>query len=405
MADGPGQFEDPPQFEQEGGYEEAAAGGYEEVPAEYTEQEGAYEEAAAPAEYEEGERGMTDAAAAPDGEAPKQAVDENGGFYDEQGLYHDGMGGVYDADGNYYYDETQAGGAAEGQYYDEENPDIPDATYNKEDAGCCKSFMTSVYPLMITIIVLNAIMIIMGGVILGVGVYILEGGEVQLSGFSNIEGVVTSSPYVFSIICIVLGSIIIFFATLGIAISKFMATGGMFGFIRCMYFIYQSFMILVLLILAAVCILSGVGLGLIRGDNGFSADGWGDNVVLDPRFSCQQQYDFLCAGYLDGNCDSDNPDINADCPGHRCVDFCRVEEDVPNDTNDCKACINQAENGWDFPQCKDFETRFAFNGCQQEINNSLSDTYILVIIVTTISAFFVILVIAAGSWKSCACCQ
>mmetsp|Transcript_13002 Transcript_13002/g.35007 ORF Transcript_13002/g.35007 Transcript_13002/m.35007 type:complete len:386 (-) Transcript_13002:337-1494(-) len=349
--------------------------------------------------YEEGYVGEGAAPSNAGAAAAQREVDPNGGFYDEQGLYHDGMGGMYDADGNYYYDEAQAAGG-----YDEENPDMPDASYEKEEAGCCKSFMTSVYPLMITIIVLNTIMIILGAVVLGMGVYILEGGNVQLSGFSNIEGVVTSSPYVFSIISIVLGAIIILFATLGIAISKYMATGGMYGFIRCMYFVYQSFMILVFLILLAICILSGVGLGLTKGDNGYSADAWGDNTVLNPSFTCQQEYRLECSGYSDYDCQTSGSLANTNCPGYRCIDFCRVDQSVQNDVDLCKECIAEAPD-FDFAQCKDFELRFAFNGCQDEINADLRSTYELVIIVTSIACFFVILTITAASWKSCSCCQ
>jgi len=358
--------------------------------------EAVYEEGGYEAAEGEAERGYTDGGGEGDGQP---AVDANGGFYDEQGLYHDGMGGVYDADGNYYYDEAQAGAG-----YDEENPGMPDASYEKEESGCCKSFMTSVYPLMITIIVLNVIMILIGAVVLGMGVYILEGGTVQLSGFSNIEGVVTSSPYVFSILSIVLGSIIILFSTLGIALSKFMATGGMYGFIRCMYFIYQSFMILVLLILLAICILSGVGLGLTKGDNGYSADAWGDNTVLNPSFTCQQEYRFDCAGYQNFDCQETGSLANTNCPGHRCVDFCRVDQTVQNDVELCEECIKEKDD-FDFPQCKQFESMRAFNGCQDEINNDLRNTYEIVIIVTSIACFFVILTITAASWKSCSCCQ
>lgn len=334
-------------------------------------------------------------------------TDEYGGFYDEQGNYHDGKGGVYDADGNFFMaEEDNQPRGAEGEYMGDE---YGDDGYDK-DAGCCKKFMTSVYPLMTMIIILNIITMIMGGVILGVGVYIVRGGNVQLSGFSNIEGVVTSSPIVFAIIAIVFGAIMILFSVLGCFLSKHMATGGMFRFIRCVYFIYQSFMILTFLVLLAICILAGVGLGLTRGGDGFTQNIWTDNVQLNPQYNCEQEFLNICAGFNDYDCLPSSNTRLQNCPGALCISFCGVEDTSPDspgrDITECNGCFEAVDkNNFNFRQCELWERQEVAFGCKIPINQDLEDTYILVVIVTSIACFFLILLIAAASWKSCSCCQ
>ncbi|KAA8491597.1 hypothetical protein FVE85_9644 [Porphyridium purpureum] len=340
--------------------------------------------------------------------APQQEYDEYGGFYDEQGNYHDGKGGVYDPEGNFFLaeeDNTQARDA-DGEYMGDE---YGDDGYDK-DAGCCKSFMTSVYPLMTVIIILNIITMCMGGVILGVGVYIVRGGNAQLSGFSNVEGVVTSSPIVFAILAIVFGSILIFFSVLGCFLSKHMATGGMFRFIRCMYFIYQSFMILTLLVLLAICILAGVGLGLTKGGDGFSQNVWTDNVQLNPQYNCEQEFRNVCAGFNAFDCLPSSDTRLSNCPGALCASFCGVENTSPESPgrsiSQCDACFEAVdENNFNFRQCELWERQEVEFGCSGPINEDLENTYTLVVIVTSIACFFLILLIAAASWKSCSCCQ
>eukprot|EP00184_Porphyridium_aerugineum_P006304 CAMPEP_0184706856 /NCGR_PEP_ID=MMETSP0313-20130426/36972_1 /TAXON_ID=2792 /ORGANISM="Porphyridium aerugineum, Strain SAG 1380-2" /LENGTH=377 /DNA_ID=CAMNT_0027168423 /DNA_START=1067 /DNA_END=2200 /DNA_ORIENTATION=+ len=330
-------------------------------------------------------------------------VDASGGYYDENGNYHDGMGGIYDPDGNYFYDENfnkDQNEAKEAAVADDE------AEYTEKEQGFCKRCMTSVVPLMSIIIALNIIVMIMGSAVLGVGIWILMGGDVQLSGFSDIEGVVTSSPYVFSIICIVLGAIIIVDAMLGCFLAKFMATGGMFGFIRCIYFVYQSFMILTCLILIAVCILSGVGLGLTRGGDGYNSQGWINSVQSQPEFLCMQEYKFTCAGYFAGNCDADKggPNRTIYCPGWYCMEICKVTQG--GDQRDlCNNCMNSANDGFDFLQCQLFEMQQAATGCAPYVNQQLEDLYTDIVIVTCLGAFFTILCIVASAWKSCSCCQ
>lgn len=223
---------------------------------------------------------------------------------------------------------------------------------------------------------------IIGIIAFALGIHSLKTGSSGLLGFGTLDSLIISAPYVFALCCVVLGVLLVLFGGLGIALSPTIARGGAKGNRKCLKLVYHVFILLIAIIFLALSIVNALALSKAQSRTVFDSLNWHSTVHENPMFACTTEKRLSCAGFQKADCQLDNNQTsNSNCPGHFCLDFCRITTDDVNESNLCAPCREKdLRKVAKFVECKKLERELTDTaGCSALLNDDLQVSFKLVL--------------------------
>lgn len=130
---------------------------------------------------------------------------------------------------------------------------------------------------------------------------------------------------------------------------------------------------------------------------------WAELVQSLPSYSCKTENRLNCAGYKLQQCQFDNNETSMSyCPGHFCVDFCKIATNDINPQELCAPCRANASSPTEFLTCKKHEKSVtASSSCKVPLNEDLRKAYQRLLGVATVCSLMTIITVIATSYQLC----
>lgn len=272
------------------------------------------------------------------------------------------------------------------------DPEEDDDALIDESPVCCCGFIS----LKLAVVVVNSFLAVLGAVSLIVGITAFATGSRSSSeGFSALDALLLSGPFYINVACCVAGIGLIAAGAMGLVLRPQIVHGHANGGRKVLFLIYQSTLLLSVIVFTLLTILNGVAIVKVKSKQMYDTGHWIGTIEKDPSGVCDIETRLNCAGF-DAVDECSIPFSRLSqrmCPGHFCFDFCRVGgEQTENTIDACKVC----KDGFDYSACKKFESETSSKqACQEPLNNSISTSYndslaiLVVILLGTIVALCV----------------
>lgn len=248
------------------------------------------------------------------------------------------------------------------------------------DPGKIFDGLCGLSPLRSFVFAVNSINVIAGLVLLVVGsIQFREKSYPDLAGMRPLDSMIVSGPIGFNIFCVIVGIALIGHASLGFFLVSEVAFGEVAASKKCLYFMYQSLVLLAFVVLVAISALIAFVFMHVRSREIYNRTHWMSSVQEDPANLCRIEERFECAGFQPAQCSYIfNETAFEYCPGQFCVGFCHVTN--PDDANNntiCDTCFHgKLQNRYDFRSCAQKElVETGQHSCQARLNEALQRYY------------------------------
>lgn len=231
--------------------------------------------------------------------------------------------------------------------------------------------------------------------------------QVQLSikviaGFVSLGNLVVSGVYLSACALIFLGVLSCVRGIIGciLSYSKLKAREPP----RWMQILAQCLLLLLTIFFLALAVVNAIALSKANTSSLYDNLKWANVVQADPLHSCKTERRLDCAGFDIGDCRFDNSEIsNSLCPGHFCIDYCKIATDAASDQGVCAPCKQGGGNGVsEFRRCKTFEkSTTEQKGCNLYLNKDLRESYQKLLAITIIGSLPVTIIILSSATQSC----
>lgn len=172
---------------------------------------------------------------------------------------------------------------------------------------------------------------------------------------------------------------------------------------KCSQLAYQCLLMLVTLICLVLFVVNSIGLSMASRQTIYDNLMWAEIVQSQPSYSCKTEKRLGCAGYQKSQCQFDsNETSNSYCPGHFCVDFCKIATDDINTQALCRPCRTNELTPTEFLSCKMHEKlRSPKVGCELPLNEDLRMAYQRLLVVALLCFLWASVTVIASSYQLC----
>lgn len=238
------------------------------------------------------------------------------------------------------------------------------------------------------------------GVSIGVIQLTTGGGSI---GVSSMEKLIISGSFVFGIAVIVVGMLLVMSGFLGITLFSIRLQNGHFA-AKGLDMIYHSGLFLI----AILCLVS-MGLTVwiwLRASKGDVYDEmlWKDLVRTHPLYLCATEQRLECAAYKLQQCNEVANRTNVlFCPGHFCIDFCRIATEEVNVQPVCESCRKDPLKNIDtLSECRRYESEYtAVNGCKEVVQVDVLASYRRLVAVSLVTFVWVMVSVLVSTYQYC----
>lgn len=254
-------------------------------------------------------------------------------------------------------------------------------------------------------VLLNGIYVILGLSLIALGGWTLSRSSTNFATYLRAEGRIIQHVEVLSGLLISAGFSIFLAGVFGMA--KTLSRSYSRRRQKLLFFISEFFIFISVFLTACLLCVGALTLIHVNGNSDnllVGRDGWVLNVHETPNDACNFETRFSCAGFSPNQClaSSSNTTLQAHCPGHFCVDQCKILTTNPNRQKMCNGCIEGSET-YDFVICKTWEARNTVsNGCNTFIQNEVRWMFTAVIVLTSLVCVFTILSTVITGIRICA---
>lgn len=202
-------------------------------------------------------------------------------------------------------------------------------------------------------------------------------------GFDTPEKMIISGSLIYSCVLLIIGGMLAVCGIFGIIVArrrsrKWERVGG-----KCVDVSYQSFVVLIILLCSSLIGFTIFAISIANEGELYDATSWSRLTQMEPVFSCETEERLECAGLDTGQCLYDNNFTSRSfCPGHFCVDFCKIAGDVMNNDETCERC--HAADASQFVKCKALErSKSASRSCGGLLSDDLKRSYRTIVLAAT----------------------
>lgn len=228
----------------------------------------------------------------------------------------------------------------------------------------------------------------------------------DLTGISTQGSLILSGTTGFNIFCLITGVLLVGQAFLGIYLLGEISYGDVPTSKKCMYFLYQTLLLIFVLIFAAMSAMTCFVVFRTQGQDVYEQVHWLSSVQEKPADLCKVEEHFGCAGYELAQCSYFyNDTAYRYCPGQFCLNICQVDgENEPSNSSLCAPCMYETQHNVDFGECAKRElVQTGLHACSTRLNDSLRTFYkrsFALALGTTLSIVLLVLIIAFRSCRS-----
>lgn len=240
----------------------------------------------------------------------------------------------------------------------------------------------------------------LAGVSIGVIQLTTGGGSI---GVSSIEKLIISGSFLFGIAGIVIGMLLVVSGFLGITLFSIRLQNDRFT-AKGLDMIYHSGLFLI----AILCLVS-LGLTIwiwLRASKGGVYDEvlWKDLVRTHPLHLCATEQRLECAAYKLQQCNEVANQTNIlFCPGHFCIDFCRIATEDVNVQPVCESCREDPLKNIDIlSECRRHESEYtAERGCKEIVEADVLGSYRRLLAVALVTFLWVMVSVLVSTYQYC----
>lgn len=242
-------------------------------------------------------------------------------------------------------------------------------------------------------------------IVLTIGLERLTGGHSSNAlGFETTTALVASGPFVFSICCIVLGIALCICGAVDIHMSARQSRDPIVDTYSKFRKLSRFLKFILLAIFLVIMALGGAALTHLSRREIYDEATWRSLVSERPLYSCATQRRLQCAGFTVGQCTSRSlSSTSRNCPGHLCVDFCKVGTNNVVNSRICETCRSYGRAGAKaFQQCRNTEQKVGnIRGCSKGLTSELKKSYNLSLLASTLGFVWLLLATLFHSARSC----
>lgn len=244
----------------------------------------------------------------------------------------------------------------------------------------------------------------MGLVDLGIGSHQVQTGPRAVVGFDSSNSIVISGSHIVGIALVGLGTLLFITSSLGI-IFVFSMWRPPHVRRRWIEIANHGMIVMVTILSLALAVATVLGLSNARkGEGAYDASLWKDTVESAPIYACHTELQMECSGFEKQQCEFDaNTTSKSYCPGHFCIDFCKIATDDMNPQRICDPCREtERVSVFDLISCKDNEKSLTnTRGCKRVVNEDLQMRYVRMLTAAMLSFISVVATMTVTFYQMC----
>lgn len=244
---------------------------------------------------------------------------------------------------------------------------------------------------------------ITGLIAIGFGSYQAQTGSRTILGFGSSETFVVSGAHIIGVALVCVGLLLCVSGSFGIIISLSLWKAPQLRR-KWMELVNQCLIILLALLCLVLFIANAIALSSASSRAVYDEMLWGDTVQNAPVYACHMEVRLGCAGYEQGHCEFDaNEKSTSFCPGHFCIDLCKIATDDVNQQERCNPCREtESLSVFELLACKDFEKQMTDKqGCKVPVNNDLRGRYTRLLVASLLCFVAVAITIIVSLYQLC----
>lgn len=244
---------------------------------------------------------------------------------------------------------------------------------------------------------------ITGLIAISIGSHQAQTGSRTIVGFGSSETLVISGAHMIGVASVCVGLLLCVSGSFGIIISLSLWKAPQLRR-KWMELVNQCLIILLALLCFVLFIANTIALSSASSSSVYDEMLWGDTVQTAPVYACQTEVRLGCAGYEQEQCQFDaNETSNSFCPGHFCIDFCKIATDDVNQQEICDPCReSESLSVFELFACKDFEKQMTDKqGCKVPVNNDLRGRYTRLLVAALLCFVSVAITIIVSFYQLC----
>lgn len=213
---------------------------------------------------------------------------------------------------------------------------------------------------------------------LSIGSHQVQTGPRTAVGFGSSKSMIISGSHISGIALVSIGLLLCLCACFGVTVAISIWRPPHIRR-RWMEMVTHGLLVLVTILSFALLIASTLGLSGVQKDGGaYDATLWQSTVESAPIYTCQTELRLGCSGFARQQCEFDaNATSKAFCPGHFCIDFCKIATDDVNPQKVCDPCrVTKRASVMDVVFCKDHEKAVTNKqSCKEPFDKDLRTRY------------------------------
>lgn len=166
----------------------------------------------------------------------------------------------------------------------------------------------------------------------------------------------------------------------------------------------RCLVLLLAILTLALTVFNSIALSKISQESVYDSLKWATVVQTEPMYACRTEMRLECGGFSLNECVFDNNETSTSfCPGHFCIDFCKIATDDVETQEICEPCRKGGSGVVEeFKKCKEFEkARTGEVSCGGNLNKDLRDSYRKLVIGALLGFLALLSNIVVSSFQPC----
>lgn len=238
---------------------------------------------------------------------------------------------------------------------------------------------------------------------MAVGAYQLSNSNGSI-GLASMPRFVISGIYFFSLATTVTGLLFICTGSAGAVFFfsrwRTSPSGG-----KILDMVYHSLLFLVAILSMVLLGLTAYGTAMAAKGGMYDTEFWAELVRSNSGFLCDTEARLSCASFESrGQCVSlNNETVNTYCPGHFCIDFCRIAQDNVNIQPICESCRRDPLKSIPaFLDCRRHEKEVTRKqACQSFLPNDIQSAYQKILAAVILFILCVSISVSVSTYQYC----
>lgn len=237
---------------------------------------------------------------------------------------------------------------------------------------------------------------------IAVGAFQIQDGAKAIVGFGSEGSVLVSGTYVLAVAYIVAGILLVLCGSVGAIDShshwKYRKPSS-----KTIELSYQCLLLMLAFICLVLLMVNTVALAFANNRTAYDSLRWADIVQSEPAHSCNAEKKLKCSGFKLRQCLLDNNETsNSFCPGHFCIDVCKIATDDVNQNSVCGPCRTKQLTPTEYVACKEHEkSHTERSGCENPLNHDLRQAYQRLLGIALICFLWISVTVVVASYKLC----